>query len=299
MATHATNTQPHQTEQTSAVLKLLSFNIQVGIDTLKFSDYFRKGWRHVLPHSGRHLNLMRIAHLIQQYDIVALQEVDAGSLRSSYINQVQYLAERAQFPFWHLQQNRKLAHIAAHANGLLSKFPTEMIIDHSLPGRVPGRGALQASFGHSEQTLAVFVVHLALGKKSQEKQLNYLAESVANKQHFVIMGDLNCSAESLITALASRGIKSQAPSANMATYPSWSPKKCIDHIVISDSLKIRSFGVLPNVISDHLPVTLEIELPPELNLHMSDRAEDKIENSHLVVENPTKLNRWIKRLTKN
>ena len=62
-------------------LKMLSFNIQVGIDTQRYSDYFRKSWRHFLPHAGRHLNLSRIAKLVKDYDVVALQEVDAGATR--------------------------------------------------------------------------------------------------------------------------------------------------------------------------------------------------------------------------
>ncbi|NVJ59148.1 MAG: endonuclease/exonuclease/phosphatase family protein [Gammaproteobacteria bacterium] len=245
-------------------LKMLSFNIQVGIDTQRYSDYFRKSWRHFLPHSGRHLNLSRIAKLVKDYDVVALQEVDAGSLRSSFINQVEYIAESAGFPHWHVQRNRNLAHIAAHANGLLSKIPAEIVVDHSLPGFIPGRGALQVSFGGSDQPLVVVVVHLALGKKAQKRQLQYLAESLSHHEYFVLMGDMNCDPEWLAEQLDSYGVATRAMNNHQPTYPSWNPKRSLDQILVSDNLKVRSMDVLPNVISDHLPIAMEIELPNEL-----------------------------------
>ena len=37
---------------TVAPLKMLSFNIQVGIKTSAYRQYFTKGWKHVLPRRG-------------------------------------------------------------------------------------------------------------------------------------------------------------------------------------------------------------------------------------------------------
>lgn len=52
----------------------------------------------MLPHRSRIENLDRIASLVRNYDVVALQECDGGSIRSGYINQVQYLAEASGIP---------------------------------------------------------------------------------------------------------------------------------------------------------------------------------------------------------
>src|SRR5690606_39930461 len=76
-------------------LRLLTFNIQVGINTSSYHHYLTRSWQHFLPNRRRYENLDRIATLLSQYDVVALQECDGGSLRSGYINQVQYLAEAA------------------------------------------------------------------------------------------------------------------------------------------------------------------------------------------------------------
>ena len=79
-------------------LRLLSFNIQVGNSTARYRHYLTRSWQHVLPHPERQLNLQRIARMLADFDLVALQEVDGGSLRSGYINQVEHLAQLADFP---------------------------------------------------------------------------------------------------------------------------------------------------------------------------------------------------------
>ena len=103
-------------------LSVLSYNIQAGIDTRTFRHYLTQSWKHVLPHRERMANLNRIAQLLSQHDLVGLQEVDAGSLRSGFIGQTEYLAHRAGFPYWHQQVNRNIGALAQHSNGLLSRF---------------------------------------------------------------------------------------------------------------------------------------------------------------------------------
>jgi 8-oxo-dGTP diphosphatase len=60
-------------------LKLLSYNIQVGIATRSRSAYLTHGWKHFLHFPERHRNLDRIAAIMSGYDIVGVQETDAGS----------------------------------------------------------------------------------------------------------------------------------------------------------------------------------------------------------------------------
>ncbi|PQJ97206.1 endonuclease, partial [Chromatium okenii] len=97
-------------------LNLLSYNVQAGIHSRQYSDYFTNSWKHLLPHPEQLVNLTRIAQLLRQFDLVGLQEVDAGSLRSAYIDQVQYLARHGAFPYWYRQINRNLGPFAQHSN---------------------------------------------------------------------------------------------------------------------------------------------------------------------------------------
>ncbi|MDX1452759.1 MAG: endonuclease/exonuclease/phosphatase family protein, partial [Oleiphilaceae bacterium] len=103
-------------------LKLLTFNIQVGISTSSYRHYLTRSWQHVLPHRNRNENLDKIAALLKGYDVVALQEVDGGSLRSGFVNQVEYLANASGFPYWYQQLNRNFGPLAKHSNGLLSRY---------------------------------------------------------------------------------------------------------------------------------------------------------------------------------
>ncbi|MDR9489869.1 MAG: hypothetical protein RI539_05940 [Spiribacter sp.] len=84
-------------------LRLMSYNIQVGIQTRYYHQYFTRGWRHVLPDTKRLPNLRRIADLIGEFDLVGLQELDAGSLRSGFVDQNAFLADTAAFPYRYQQ----------------------------------------------------------------------------------------------------------------------------------------------------------------------------------------------------
>ncbi|MDH3376382.1 MAG: EEP domain-containing protein, partial [Gammaproteobacteria bacterium] len=104
-------------------LRLLSYNIQVGIGTNGYHEYLTQSWRYLLPHREQHNTLDGIAALAKAFDLVGLQEVDGGSLRSRFINQTEFLAQRSGFPCWYSQTNRRLGNLAHHSLGALSRMP--------------------------------------------------------------------------------------------------------------------------------------------------------------------------------
>ncbi len=257
----AGNRQPQKSEDRIA-LRLLSYNIQVGIQTRHIGDYIMASWQHLLPNQKRLQNLNAIGQLIKPYDLIALQEVDGGSLRSSYINQVEYLANHSGFPHWYHQCNRNLGKIAQHSNGLLARFPVSQIINHKLPGLIPGRGAIEAILGDGTEQLRVLVAHLSLSNRARKQQVEYLAEKIRGFPYVLIMGDLNCSSDELLEQFAQQGVILKTSSEEgKATFPSWQPTRQYDHILVSSKIDIVSETILPDPISDHLPVALEILLP--------------------------------------
>lgn len=247
-------------------LRLLSFNIQVGISTERYHHYLTRGWQHLLPHPGRAGNLQRIGALLGDYDLVALQEVDGGSLRSGYVNQVEQLAELGAFPYWYQQLNRNLGRLAQHSNGVLSRLQPSLLEDHPLPGP-PGRGAVLLRFGEGAEALAVVNMHLALGARTRTRQLAYIRELIGGYRHVVLMGDMNTHAVELLQHSPLRDLGLVAPQID-ATFPSWRPQRCLDHILLSSELVLERVAVLSQPISDHLPVAVEIRLPGGLNLPM-------------------------------
>lgn len=247
-------------------LRLLSFNIQVGISTERYHHYLTRGWQHLLPHPGRAGNLQRIGALLGDYDLVALQEVDGGSLRSSYVNQVERLAELGAFPYWYQQLNRNLGRLAQHSNGVLSRLRPDQLEDHPLPGP-PGRGAILLHFGEGADALAVVMMHLSLGARTRTRQLAYVRELIGNYRHVVLMGDMNTHAVDLLQHSPLRDLGLVAPQIE-ATFPSWRPQRCLDHILLSPELVLERVEVLSQPISDHLPVAVDIRLPTGSNLPM-------------------------------
>lgn len=247
-------------------LRLLSFNIQVGISTERYHHYLTRGWQHLLPHPGRASNLQRIGALLGDYDLVALQEVDGGSLRSGYVNQVERLAELGAFPYWYQQLNRNLGRLAQHSNGVLSRLRPDLLEDHPLPGP-PGRGAVLLKFGEGADALVVINMHLALGPRTRTRQLAYVRELIDGARHVVLMGDMNTHAIDLLQHSPLRDLGLVAPQID-ATFPSWRPQRCLDHILLSPELVLERVAVLSQPISDHLPVAVDIRLPTGLNLPM-------------------------------
>lgn len=248
-------------------IKLLSFNIQVGMASTRMRHYVTQCWKHLLPHSQSFNNLDRIAGLISEFDLVALQEVDGGSMRSFFINQVEYLAKKADFPHWHKQTNRNLGKFAQHSNGLLSKYKPYQVTTHKLPGLIPGRGVMEARYGTPENPLIVLMAHLALSTSARTYQLNFISTLVNQFEHVVVMGDLNCQPTSPEMVMLLRDTQLSRPGSIHNTYPSWSPKRNIDHILTTPSVNIRRIEVLNESLSDHLPLAVEIQLPHNLKLN--------------------------------
>jgi endonuclease/exonuclease/phosphatase family metal-dependent hydrolase len=249
-------------------LRLLSYNIQSGLTTRKYSQYLTRSWKHLVPVPSRMTNLDGIARILSDYDIVGLQEVDAGSLRSGFVNQVKYLADYAGFKHVFDQANRKIGMISQHGNAMLSRIRPTAITEHRLPGLIPGRGVLEVRFGTGADALHVLILHMALGRRGRLRQIEFLAELVRDYPHVILMGDLNCGSDSpeMTALLATARLREPAP--GLFTFPSWRPDRQLDHILVSPSITVERVEVLEHTYSDHLPIAMEVRLPKGLRLKL-------------------------------
>lgn len=242
-------------------ISVMSYNVQVGINSAHLHQYFTHSWKHVIPHSQRIINMNHIAEIIQAHDIVGLQEVDAGSLRSNFINLTEYLAERSQFPFWFHQVNRNLGRLAQHSNGMVSRIKPYEVHSLKLPGIIPGRRAIMAKYETTADPIVFFIVHLALSGRARLNQLCFIADHVNQYKHAVVMGDMNCRPGSHEMSVLFNNTRLHEPSEEKFTFPSWKPQHNIDHILVTSDLKISSVHVDTQRFSDHLPISLKITLP--------------------------------------
>ena len=239
-------------------LKILSFNIVVGLRTSRPHHYLTQAWRHVLPSFGVQDTLDRIADFIRDYDIVAIQEADAGSLRTRFVNQVAYLAERSGFAHWQTGVNRDLGVIAQHCLGVMSHLPLAAT-HRALPGMIPGRGLLDVTVDHGSAPLRLIVTHLSLTRAARARQLELIAEVVEDSPRVVVIGDLNCDPHELRRHAALRRVGLQ-PLISAPTYPSWRPVRCYDQALVRGPLRVTHAGVVSELLSDHLPITLHLDL---------------------------------------
>jgi endonuclease/exonuclease/phosphatase family metal-dependent hydrolase len=79
------------------------------------------------------------------------------------------------------------------------------------------------------------------------------------------MGDLNCSAHGEELKALFRQTSLVPPARQpVATYPSWQPRRAIDHILATTSISIEQLWTLPHPVSDHLPLAARVLLPEAL-----------------------------------
>jgi endonuclease/exonuclease/phosphatase family metal-dependent hydrolase len=242
-------------------VKLLSYNIHIGAQPAGYGHYLTRAWRHALPGPGMHDTLDAIGDLMREYDFVAVQEADAGSLRTRFVNQMEYLAKRGGFRHVDFAVNRDLRPVAQHAMGFLSRHKPEAVVKHRLPGRIAGRSALEVDLGPDAGGLSLLLTHLSLGHFDRHQQLDFLSGRVKPGRPTVLLGDLNCEPDVLRAhqALADSGLR--VPTETPMTFPSWRPKLRLDHILATPDVEVHRLETLPHLFSDHLPILAEVSVP--------------------------------------
>lgn len=236
-------------------LKFLSYNIQVGIETRSCLSRAANVWRHVLPDPQRLETLKKMAAIARHFDVVAIQESDCGSARSCDLTAA--LGEISGHLFMLTGKNRDIAGIARHGLGLLSRFPFIEARMEGLPSPIPGRGIMIVKIAAPSGLITVCNTHLSLSRRTRQAQARYIGGLLRQEEVSVLMGDFNCSAESRemleIRDAGAFHIEQTAP-----TYPSWNPRRDIDHVLVSRDFPVLSQGPLSHVVSDHLPVYAEV-----------------------------------------
>lgn len=241
-------------------LRVLSFNIQAGARTGRYHQYLTRSWQHLLP-TSKQRQLSGIAQLARDFDLVGLQEADAGTLRSGFLDQAEWLADAAGFPYYTHVANRQLGRLASSGNSLLSRLPPTAAENHALPG-LKGRGVLLVRFGAGASAWTVAIAHLALTTAGRGRQFDFLAELLADRGRVVLMGDFNCTpaAPEFRRFLGRSGLQATNAGAE-PTFPSWRPRREIDHVLVSAGIEVLGFRTLAAADSDHLPVAAELRLP--------------------------------------
>lgn len=218
--------------------------------------------------------LLKITDYLEEVnpDILALIEIDSGSIRVQKLSGAQLFAEKLGMKYCveKVKYSRKSAYkllnylpiVRKLANAILSKKPLKKTKYHYLSKGVK-RLVIQSTIEVDGKELDLFAVHLAVRKKTRVKQLKELASIVNQSSNpKIVFGDFNIfkGLSELEYFLKKTNMLNAAEDRDVKTYPSWKPKHHLDHILISQEIKVNSYEVLNIDYSDHLPVLLDFEL---------------------------------------
>ena len=220
----------------------------------------------------------RIASVIARYnpDVVALQELDAGRLRSFGIDQAESIARNLgmffQFSPASCVKNEQ------YGNAILSRYPMEVIKKDNLPRLwrkkfLESRGAIWVSVDHQGTKINIVNTHLSLWPKEQLLQIKTLLGSDWLHQPdysgpIILCGDLNTSPNSHVYKEICKTFKDSQLMLSghkpLKTWVSDFPIRRIDHIFVTPEFLLNSIKVSQTLLdrsaSDHLPIIVDLFL---------------------------------------
>jgi endonuclease/exonuclease/phosphatase family metal-dependent hydrolase len=226
-------------------------------------------------HHGRGLDeqvdLKRIADVIRTADpdVVALQEVDRKTKRTSNVDQASELARlTGMYPTFAKATD---CEGGDYGQAILSRFPLSNVEISKLANR-DGREqriAVSAMFEFLKDFRIQFIsTHLDHSDSVLRlEQATQLANSGSQSATLSILaGDINAPPESDVLAALHESWNQPPRQEGLATYPARLPTDQIDYIVLRSSvenLRISSKVIEEPVASDHRPIFMSIGLPSE------------------------------------
>lgn len=215
-------------------------------------------------HHGRgmdnQIDYQRIANLIRQSraDVVAVQEVDSATQRTGNRYSLGEIAKgckmHATFAAAIPLQGGK------YGIGILSKKRPLSWHSIALPGAEEPRALLVAEFKH----YVVACTHLSLTESDLMESISLIVVEARKWQKpFILMGDLNADPQSEFYKVMQRHF-TFINNPKEPTFPSETPKNCIDHIAVfnanADRIQTICTQVGSSIASDHNPLHATIRL---------------------------------------
>lgn len=220
----------------------------------------------------------RIAEVLALYevDIICLQELDSGLLRSGKADQAREIADRLKMDY-HFHPSLKVEE-GEYGNAVLSRFPLKVKRADALP-MLPGRtlreqrGALWIEASIDGVSLNVINTHLGLSHYERTAQTEALLgpewlghpDCVAP---LVLCGDLNTVPLVGVYRRFARALVDASRILDWGrgrTWPSAFPVMRLDHVFLTRDITVENVMVpgtrLTRMASDHLPLLATLAIP--------------------------------------
>ena len=194
-------------------------------------------------------------------DILALQEVDQGVIRSGFADTRSILADATGMVSV-FGQARRLGIGGRYGNLLLCRGELTDVEHLKLPrdARREPRGAILATAIVDESPVSVVATHLGVTRAEGLRQLGYILNALARRpMPRLLLGDLNLGPETVAAACDDAGMALADP--DQPSFPADEPEYRIDHIAAAGA-SLGGVSVLEGPVSDHRAVVAELLLPP-------------------------------------
>jgi endonuclease/exonuclease/phosphatase family metal-dependent hydrolase len=220
-------------------------------------------------------------------DIVALQELDVGRVRSGRLDQAELIAQELGMRFHFAPAMRLLEE--SYGDAILTALPMRLVKAGPLPGirfpvRLESRGALWTEIRLGQVSLQMMVTHLGLVRRERHLQ----AGALCGKEWLghpdcgdpaILAGDFNFLSRSRAYAqIAARLRDAQRlveADRHDATFPARYPRFRIDYVFVSSSIRVKALSTVrtaeARIASDHLPLVADLHVPVQAGLRPQSR----------------------------
>lgn len=240
-------------------------------DYLRFMSYNVHGCKGM----DGHISTERIARVIarQNPDIIALQELDLGRLRSQGIDQAARIADYLEMTYHFHSVFRQQE--GEYGNALLSRYPLTLVKMGPLP-RMDGtgyepRGAMWVALDWKGVKINVINTHLSIWPRERMLQAEALLKKewlAPEEEPVILCGDFNAFPGSAVYRRISKKYKdSQTILEGHRRRGTWSghyPVAQIDHVFLSPHFEVAAVSVprtnLNKIASDHLPYISDLKI---------------------------------------
>lgn len=230
--------------------------------------------------TDRRLDISRIAEVIRQSqaDIVLLQELDVGRMRTGRVDQAADIAAclgmQSHFhPALYLDDEQ-------YGDAILTSLPSRLIRVSALPSVGEPRGAIWVEVKVCGHPVQIINTHLGLGRKERMLQADYLLGKdwlgYADQSSLprIFGGDLNAIPWSAVFRKLSKALHTgRKPDGLRPTFPSRFPLLRLDHLFCDQGIELLDLSVLSTplarIASDHLPLLGTFRLQSFQNITLS------------------------------
>ena len=209
------------------------------------------------------------AKLIDSFgsDVTGLNEVHGEGDWEEYDEQAQILGEKIGCNYY-FSKATELDGTNPFGNAVLSRLPVKEFVTIPIPDPDPKTGdgyyetrALLKMTTDTTPEMTFLITHFGLNDDEQQNAVETVLANLPEK-NCVLMGDFNVKPENKVLDPIRDRMTDAARAVGVEpfTFPADVPNRKIDYIFVSNNIKVNSFVAEDVVLSDHRPVSAEIEV---------------------------------------